>query len=49
MDLNRIQLVTDAFPCFSLVPEAGWLQLGRGRIAAIRRETLQERLFLGDW
>ncbi|MFF0830928.1 helix-turn-helix domain-containing protein [Brevibacillus sp. NPDC003359] len=29
--------------------KAGWLQLGRGRIAAIRREVLQERLFLGDW
>ncbi|MFG0216440.1 Crp/Fnr family transcriptional regulator [Brevibacillus porteri] len=24
MDLNRTQLVTNAFPCFSLVPEAAW-------------------------
>lgn len=29
--------------------KAGWLQLGRGRIAAIRRDALQEKLFPSDW
>lgn len=24
MDIKRVQTVTDAFPCFSLVPEAAW-------------------------